>query len=241
MEANAIFTGGPSRRDAFLDIAIYVLAGAALWFGEEALRSAGRFPYPGLLDGAFALIGMFLVGVILMKWRGQTVADFGLKRPRRGWWFVPVWAVLVLIAYAISQITVVPLLGKLLNVPPADFSRYQPLVGNLTLFLIITPGAMITGGFMEEFLYRGLMIDRLGRIFGGGKRALWLAAILNGVPFGLIHFEWGIGGILMTAVMGLVMGLMFLATRRNLWPLVLAHATLDFLLLLQVYLGVLDV
>jgi membrane protease YdiL (CAAX protease family) len=100
---------------------------------------------------------------------------------------------------------------------------------------------MITGGFMEEFLYRGLMIDRLGRIFGGGKRALWLAAILNGVPFGLIHFEWGIGGILMTAVMGLVMGLMFLATRRNLWPLVLAHATLDFLLLLQVYLGVLDV
>ena len=65
------------------------------------------------------------------------------------------------------------------------------------------------------------------------------AAVLSGIAFGLIHFEWGFGGIVSTAVMGATLGFMFLATRRNLWPLIAAHATLDFILMLQVYLGVL--
>jgi membrane protease YdiL (CAAX protease family) len=98
---------------------------------------------------------------------------------------------------------------------------------------------MLTGGFIEEFIYRGMMIDRLARIVRG-RRAYLVAALLNGVPFGLIHFEWGIGGILVTTVMGSVLGLLYLATKRNLWPLIVAHATLDAILMIQVYLGVLS-
>ena len=56
----------------------------------------------------------------------------------------------------------------------------------------------------------------------------------------MIHFEWGIGGILVTTVMGSVLGLMFLMTKRNLWPLIAAHATLDAILMIQVYAGVLS-
>ena len=137
-----------------------------------------------------------------------------------------------------AQLTLLPALAYLLKVGPPDFSRYDILRGNLKLFLIATPGAMITGGFIEEYIYRGLMIDRLSRIFGGSKRALIYAALLNGVPFGLIHFQWGIGGMLVTAVMGSVLGVMYLATKRNLWPLIAAHATLDALLMTQVYFGV---
>ena len=60
------------------------------------------------------------------------------------------------------------------------------------------------------------------------------------MPFGLIHFKWGIGGMVSTAVMGATLGLMYLATRRNLWPLIAAHATLEFLLMWQVYMGMLS-
>ncbi|MFQ5510678.1 MAG: CPBP family intramembrane glutamic endopeptidase [Candidatus Krumholzibacteriia bacterium] len=66
-------------------------------------------------------------------------------------------------------------------------------------------------------------------------RGLLLAALLNGVPFGLIHFEWGFGGMLVTTVMGSILGLMYRVTRRNLWPLIAAHAALDAIMLLQVY------
>lgn len=64
------------------------------------------------------------------------------------------------------------------------------------------------------------------------------AAFLNGLPFGLIHFEWGLGGILLTIIMGSVLGLMFLAAKRNLWPMIVAHATLDALLMTLLYFGI---
>jgi membrane protease YdiL (CAAX protease family) len=203
---------------------------------EEWVRAAGRFPLPGLLDGAPTLVGSFFVAVGLMRRRGQGWDAFGLKRPRR-WWSIPAWGFVVLVVNVVAQLTVVPLLSALLNVPPADLTRYDAMRGNLKVFAIVTPGAMLTGGFMEEFLYRGMMIDRLARILGGGKRSALFAALACGIPFGLVHFQWGVGGILLTTVMGTVLGLMYLATRRNLWPLVIGHATMDFILLLQVYRG----
>ncbi|HXV13927.1 MAG TPA: type II CAAX endopeptidase family protein [Candidatus Krumholzibacteria bacterium] len=230
---------GPDRSAAIIDVVVYLVAVVVFWGVEEWLRSIGRFPLPGLLDGAPSLVASFFVVVALMKRRGQRWSDFGLVRPRR-WWLVPAWGLVVMVVHVASQMTIVPLLSSLLHVPPPDFSKYDPLRGNLKLFLFVTPGAMITGGFIEEFVYRGMMFDRLARIVGGtGRRTVLAAALLCGIPFGLAHFQWGVGGVLVTAVMGSMLGLMYLATRRNLWPLVFGHAALDFLLLLQVYLGVL--
>jgi len=145
----------------------------------------------------------------------------------------------VIVVNIAAQMTFVPLVGLLFDVPQPDLSRYDPVVGNLRMFLIAVSGAMVTGGFIEEFIYRGLMVDRVARLFGGGKRGLILGALLCGVPFGLVHFKWGVGGMVGTTIMGSALGLMYLATKRNLWPLVAGHAALDFILMLQVYLGVL--
>ncbi len=227
---------GPGQAAAALDVVIFVAAAFALWGLEEVWRATGRYPLPGLMDGAPGLVGLFFVAVWLMKWRGQTWSAFGLWRPRR-WWHVPAWGMAAIVVNVIAQLTVAPVLGRLLDVPPPDLSRYDSIRGNLGLFLIVTPGAMLTGGFIEEFLYRGMMVDRLARILGRGRWSTLYAALLCGVPFGLIHFKWGVGGMFVTAIMGSVLGLMYLATRRNLWPLVFGHALLDLLLMLQMYLA----
>lgn len=230
---------GPDRRESALDVAVYIVASLAVYALEEGLRHAGSFPLPGLLDGAPSLVAGFFVVLALTRRRGQRLSALGLYRPRR-WITIPAWALVILVVHVLSQILVAPVLGRLLGVPEPDLTRYDALRGNLTLFLITALGAMVTGGFMEEVIYRGFMIDRLARVLGGSRRALWGAALLCGLPFGLIHFEWGFGGIVTTAVMGSILGLMYMITRRNLWPLVAAHATLDLLLMLQMYLGHLD-
>jgi membrane protease YdiL (CAAX protease family) len=227
---------GPTRTGAIVDIVLYVLASAALWGVEEALRAAGWLPLPDVYEGGPTLIASFFVVLGLMHWRKQSWRDFGLRRPGR-WWFIPAWGFVVILVNIAAQLTIVPLLATILNAPSPDLSRYDALTGNLKIFLIVTPGAMITGGFIEEFIYRGMMVDRLARVFGGGRRGLVAAALCCGLPFGLVHFQWGVGGMLVTAVMGGVLGLMYLATRRNLWPLVAGHAVLDAVLLTQVYLG----
>lgn len=227
---------GPDRSGAALDLLLFVGLGLAFYGLEELLRGAGFFPFPAPFDGVFALIASFGVAVILMKRRGQRWRDLGLRAPRR-WWSIPAWALAVLVVNVVAQNTLVPGLGGLLGLEPPDFSRYDVIRQNLPMLLVIMPGAMITGGFMEEFMYRGLIIDRLARLFGGGRSGLLFAALLNGLPFGLIHFEWGLGGMLLTTVMGSVLGLMYLASGRNLWPLIVAHATLDAVLMLMLYSG----
>jgi len=230
---------GPDRLGALIDIIIY-FAGAGATFGVEAmLRSAGWMPYPDLTAGAPSLLVGFFLVVWLMKRRGQRWPALGLRRPKR-WWSLPAWAFVVLVVTILLQLTAVPLLAWVFDLPAPDMSRYDVIVGNFPVFLTAAIGSMVTGGFIEEVIYRGLMVDRLARLFGGTKRAVVLAALLCGVPFGLIHFKWGIGGMVSTAVMGATLGLMYLATRRNLWPLIAAHATLDFLLMWQVYTGMLS-
>jgi membrane protease YdiL (CAAX protease family) len=225
----------PGRRAALGDVAVYVLASLGAVAAEETLRRAGLFPLPHVFDGAPSLIAGFFVVWALVHRRGQSLSDLGLRRPSR-LWTIPAWAVAILVVHVITQIVVAPALGRLLGAPEPDLSRYDVLRGNLPLFLVTAPGAMLTGGFMEEVIYRGFMVDRLARILGARRGALVAAALLCGLPFGIIHFAWGFGGIVVATVMGSTLGLMFLATRRNLWPLIAAHATLDLLLLLQVYL-----
>ena len=229
----------PSRGEALVDLAILVLASLGIYGIELLLGSIDGVPKFEPAKGALTGIGIFVVALRLARRRGQTWSSIGLGRPAR-LRSIPLWGLVVMVATIAAQLTVVPLIAVLTHAPAPDLGRYDAIQGNLALFLLTTAGAMVTGGFMEEVVHRGWMIDRLQRIFGGGRRARWGAALSCGIPFGLLHFEWGLGGILATTVMGSVLGLMYLATKRNLWPLIAAHATLDFLLMLQVYLGLLE-
>jgi membrane protease YdiL (CAAX protease family) len=226
------------RGAALADVLLTVLVSGLLYAAELGLQQIGVVPESGLYTGVITLVGTLLFVIWLVRWRGEGLAALGLRRPPT-WWFIPAWGLAVLGVNVALQLTVVPALGALLGLPAADVSQYAVLRGNLPMFLAVAAGAMFTGGFIEEVVYRGLMVDRLARVFGGGRRGRLLGALACGIPFGLIHYEWGVGGILLTAVMGSTQGLMFLVTRRSLWPLVVAHAGLDLILLAYAYLGLL--
>ena len=49
---------------------------------------------------------------------------------------------------------------------------------------------------------------------------------------------WGVMGIMQTTFMGLALGISYLLVKRNLWVLILAHAYMDTVLMVQMYLGV---
>ncbi|WP_291845317.1 CPBP family intramembrane glutamic endopeptidase [Maricaulis sp.] len=96
--------------------------------------------------------------------------------------------------------------------------------GFLMLWIAI---AIIHGGFFEEMIYRAFTILKLTEVMGG--REGWrmpLAIVLQAVFFGVRHMYYqGVGGGLATGLMGLGFGLMFWLFRRNLWPLIIAHAS----------------
>ena len=63
------------------------------------------------------------------------------------------------------------------------------------------------------------------------------ALVISAIVFGFAHFDWGVVGIVQTTFMGLALAASYLLVKRNLWVLILAHAYIDTLLLVQLYLG----
>ncbi len=226
--------GASQQKYALIDIGLYFLIAVSIYLLEKAFRSTCLNPLPEAMDGVLSLIvGLFVV-LKLNKNRGQSLRDLGLYRPVK-WWMIPAFGLLVLVVQIVGRIFITPALAGLFDAPTIDLSAYDYLYQNPGMTVMTLIGAMFTGGFIEEVIYRGFMINRLTAAFGGGKGALYAAALLNTLPFALIHYEWGFGGMIITLVMGAIMGLMYLVTKRNLWPLIIAHALLDAILISQLY------
>ncbi len=119
----------------------------------------------------------------------------------------------------------------------ADMSGYEYLQGNLPMLLLALAAVCLVSSFGEEVVYRGFLMTRVAEM-GDRTRAAWGTALVIGAAvFGLAHFAWGVVGVVQTTFMGLALGAAYLLVRRNLWVLVLAHAYVDTLLLVQLYVG----
>lgn len=80
----------------------------------------------------------------------------------------------------------------------------------------------ITAGICEEFLYRGFTMAVLTRV---GFQA-WLVVLLSSLLFGLAHSYQGRGGVVMTFIVGLVLGVSRLAY-DSLVPAIFWHSAVD--------------
>src|SRR6266436_4008643 len=80
----------------------------------------------------------------------------------------------------------------------------------------------ITAGLCEEFLYRGFAMAVLANV---GLRT-WVVVVLSAVLFGLAHSYQGRGGVVMTMVVGLVLGTSRTAL-GSLVPAVFCHSAVD--------------
>ena len=80
----------------------------------------------------------------------------------------------------------------------------------------------ITAGLCEEFLYRGFAMAALSQ---AGLRA-WLVILVSSILFGLAHSYQGRGGIVMTFVVGLVLGASRLAY-NSVAPAIFWHSAVD--------------
>jgi membrane protease YdiL (CAAX protease family) len=65
-----------------------------------------------------------------------------------------------------------------------------------------------------------------------------MTVLVQALAFGAVHFMWGIGGVIVTVMMGIVWGTAYLLCGRNLWVVILAHSAGHILFVIQLYLGI---
>jgi membrane protease YdiL (CAAX protease family) len=231
---NRSFMKEPTKR---LNDIFIVMAVSGLAFILEDFSSAQGWVVVGEeARGVTAVLAGALAAVFVVFARGGTLAELGFRRPER-WARVPLQVAIILIAFIAMQ-TLVPLLVSLfITVPEPDFSRNAAIAGDLQAAIAMALILPITASIPEEVIYRGFLMGRLSDIFGQNTSGASITVLTQAVIFGWVHFQWGIGGMVMTFCMGIVWGTAFLLCGRNLWVVILAHSAGHVLFVTQLYLG----
>jgi len=191
---------------------------------------------------------LWLANVFMLLWvwaglklRGEDCSHLGLsfklptgKEALKNVGLSLVVFVLAMLGFVIGSIVMANITG----IPePSDMSAYDYLKDNIGLVLLSLVGIYIVSSFGEEVVYRGFLITRITELVGNTKWGRVFAVLIGAIVFGFAHYGWGPMGIVQTFFMGLALGICYLWLKKKLWILVLAHAYMDTILILQLFLS----
>jgi uncharacterized protein len=185
-----------------------------------------KFTFPDLV---FWGIPLALMTIWLISWFKEVGwSDFGLYRPES-------WSKTIKRAFvAVLIVQTVGFLQFTLSNSPPDYSSYEQALTpwGLLRWIVIS---WTTAGFGEEIIWRGFFMKQIARLFDDQKKSSWvIGLVFTSIVFGLAHYHQGPGGMLGTSFVGLVYGIVFLVTGRNLWVTIIAHGltgSISFILL----------
>lgn len=201
-----------------IDIVLVVVVniGIAIWLFQMADNRAELEP---LIALAIPVVTLAFIWTLLAV-RGQGWSELGLKQVNRLSTLlqaVAIAAALFAIAWFTEQ---AGFTRNLENLEASAKSGGASLAYQMLYALIVV-------GFYEEITFRGLVMNRFAHIFGAGRGAWLLAAILQGALFGLAHLHQGLYGAAYTGVLSIGLAFVFLINGRNLWPLIIGHGVYD--------------
>ena len=233
-------TASPASPAARTRAAAELAAGAVIAFGSKALLD----PFIWKFSGPVSLLIVLTLATLYFRHRGETWSELGLRKPARlkSWLLIPP-QILLGVAVIIGTGAGAALGGDALGlwstdaVPDGVEARWGDIVGNLPVYLLWLTLAWVSAGFGEELFFRAFMISRAERIVAGAPAALFLAILIPAAIFGFAHFYYqGLRGLVVTGLIGLAIGALYLVYKRNLWPLIIAHALVDTLGFTAMYL-----
>ncbi|MFC1996526.1 CPBP family intramembrane glutamic endopeptidase [Chloroflexota bacterium] len=207
------------------------LARAQISLGGDLVILGGPITYLGL---TISLVFLWVVS----RLRGVSWSYFGLVRPK-SWFRSGLMSLGIALAVFLTvKLVINPIMNTLPNGGYQDLSRFEYLNGDLPNLIIMLVNIWITAAFLEEFLFRGYLMNRLIDLQDRQTKLAWAIALVGqAVIFGLVHAYQSPVGMFKVGLIGLVFGLSYLVGGRNLWPLILAHGLIDSLDMVSHYFG----
>jgi uncharacterized protein len=176
-------------------------------------------------DPAFTIIATLMQSLIFVGTallfasftRRPRPWHFGLRRT--AFWPTVGWATLGMVSFYVFAAVYTALVS-----PDAEQTVAQDLGADEGTFGLIVAGFMVicVAPFAEEFFFRGFFYRALR-----SRYSVLVAALMNGVLFGIIHYDFSGSDALLIlpplALLGFIFCLVFEKT-GSLWPVVALHA-----------------
>ena len=136
-------------------------------------------------------------------------------------------------------ILLIPQLLLYAGLPRPDYTSFaMQIEANPAALIFILLKVWTTVAFGEEILGRVFLIDRIETLLKGIPGSSQLSVILASILFGLAHEYQGLGGIILTAIIGLVLGEVYLYQKRSIWTNVVVHGMVDTIAMFLLFFGV---
>jgi membrane protease YdiL (CAAX protease family) len=192
------------------------------------LIASNIFPAAILLLFVLAWVSLYLRH---LRWR-----DAGLRQPTNLLATIGL-AILVGCGYqALDTLAIAPLLQRLTG-EAINLSQFDILRGNLAGLIVSLILTWTEAAFVEEMFFRAYLLNRLNDLLGRERLGLVLAMLIHAILFGLGHTYQGITGVLDTFLAGLVLGVLYLRGKGNLWLPILTHGIIDTTGFLLIFFG----
>lgn len=196
------------------------------------------YPTLGIPDYAPMLLRPIL-GFAMAWWLiardGEHWRDYGLCKPS-SWWRLPLQCVLLYASVALTARYVTPHLAGALHAI-ASPSLISTIGGNEVALMGWLAIGWGVGGFIEELLFRGFLLNRVEAWLGGSRTATAVAVCAQAALFGALHLYQGSFGAVHAAMFALIYGLAYPLFGRNLWPLILVHGLWNSVAIWSAYAG----
>ena len=194
-------------------------------------------PFSFLYAGPASTFSAMVVGTLLLRRRGLSWADLGLRWPES--WLKTVGLTVLAIVMVISCMGLVGAVADMLLEDVRASGRFDHVEGDPLAYLVMMFLVWTHASFFEELLFRAFVINRASSFLGGGFKADVIAAVFSAVFFGYRHYYYqGMNGALTTGAVGLTFAILYLwFGRQNILPLILSHGMINSLGMTMRFLG----
>lgn len=204
-------------------------------FGAFVLAWELRSSLPDGLQGPSVLIVVSLISFVIMKLRKLTFRQIGFETRSPGDGLLREAFLVAGLIFVIQFIGII-VIGSLFGNPEqgtAITTQPTSIIGFIVDIVFIT---WLITGIGEEFFFRGVLINRLKESLSGLKlidnHLIFLISGIQAIWFGAAHPSQGLSGMLIAGLIGFGLGIYFLKNQKaGLWPLAIAHALIDTIVL----------
>jgi CAAX protease family protein len=179
---------------------------------------------------------LVLLGWLSLRLRKLRWRDVGLKRYRSWLRTIALGVMLGAVLETFQLMIVQPFLSQLFGQEP-DLALFRQVTGNLKLTLLLVILSWTLAAFGEEMFWRGYLMNRVADLFGRAQIRWAISLVLASALFGLAHGYQGVTGWVEESLAGLMLGLIYLGTGRNLWLPIIAHGVCDTIDMVLLYFG----
>ncbi len=191
-----------------------------------------QIPMMWTFAGPISLLAALGVASWRLKRSQQTWLNLGLFKVGRistlAMWTI-IATLVAIFGGALISSAVTSLLAdstSMIDPEAVDFmqNRFSNVPGNVPVYLYWLLISWVIGGLTEELLFRGFLIIKLEQLFSKIPFGLFLAIFVQALIFGQLHMYYqGLEGFIVTGLLAIFSGLIFIFSGRRLWALIVSH------------------